>query len=106
MSRGHTCRHTIVILGHMSGHKTDEMMTHLDGLCVAVDGKLVPASLEILVTTVLGGRGFLQGVRRLLIDIFYRNLKTCFNVGFGYDYYCWVLAGDLGWKATSSVFFS
>ena len=48
--------------GHTGGHRTDEMMTHLDGLCVTVDGKLVPASLEILVTTVLGGRGFLQRI--------------------------------------------
>ena len=59
----------------MSGHRTDEMMTHLDGLCVTVNGQLVPASLEILVTTVLGGRGFLQGIRRLLLDIFNRNLN-------------------------------
>ena len=74
MSLGHTCHHAIVIFGHMSGHRTDEMMTHLDGLCVAVNGKLVPASLEILVTTVLGGRGFLQRICRLLLDIFNRNL--------------------------------
>ena len=68
------------------------MMTHLDGLCVAINGKLVPASLEILVTTVLGGRGFLQRICRLLLNIFYRNLKTtCYNVG--YDS---TTVGDLG----------
>ena len=63
------------------------MMTDLNGLRVAVDGKLVPASLEILVTTVLGGRGFLQRICRLLLDILNHNLKTCFNDGYGF---CWV----------------